>query len=50
MFIRNITRKSHFEDSGSNHRIILKLVLKCEGVNGFRQAQEKAQPQAILKK
>jgi len=49
MFIKNITRKAHFEDFGSNHRIILKLILICEGINGFYQAQESVQPLAIVK-
>lgn len=49
IFIKNITRKGHFEDFGPNHRIILKLILKCEGVNGFHQAQESVQTLAIVK-
>lgn len=44
MFIKNFPRKGHFEDFDPNHRIILKLMLKFESVNGFHQAQENAQP------
>jgi hypothetical protein len=50
MLIKNITRKGHFEDFGSNHRIILKLILKCEGVNGFHQAQESVQALAVVRR
>jgi len=49
MFIKNITSKGHYEDFGLNDRIILKLILKCEGVNGFHQAQESVQPLVIVK-
>jgi hypothetical protein len=49
IFIKNITSKGYFADFGPNHRIILKLIIKCEGVNVFHQAQESVQPLAIVK-
>jgi len=49
MLIKNITSKGHCDDFGPNHRIILKLILKCEGVNGFHQAEENVQPLAVVK-
>lgn len=50
MSIKNITSsKDHFEDFGLIHRIILKLIIKCEGVNVFHQTQESVQPLAIVK-
>jgi hypothetical protein len=49
MFIKNITRKGNSEDFSTNHRIILKLILKCGGVNRFHQAEESVQPLAIVK-
>jgi len=50
MFIKNITRKGNSEDFGTNHRIILKLILKRGGVNGFYQAEESVQPLAVVKR
>jgi hypothetical protein len=49
MFIKNITRKGNSADFGTNYKIILKLILKCGGVNGFHQAEESVQPLAIVK-
>jgi len=49
LFNKNIIRKGHFEDFGPNHRIILKLIVKFDGVNAFHQAQESVQPLVIVK-